>query len=197
MVWMPEQLSGNPKLTELLVKVLEYWRRQQGILTRRSYSRQITVTAIDLALCLVTSVHIVRHAPSRRQLAQRGLPMMLHEVVLVSSVSVGDATVAVSAVAAAALALACASALWTRLWTKRVWSAAAFVRRHKGACACSCDGYFLDWCWCLAGRQQNLRHGQRRLQARVVISLGAAAKTLGPLYGHPPAPWRRSQMPSV
>lgn len=125
MVWMNEQLSCNPKLTELLVKVLEYWRRQQGILTRRSYSRQITVTSIDLALCLVTSVHLVRHAPSRRQLAQRGLPMMLHEVVVVCSVSVCVTAAAASAVAAAALALACASALWTRVWTTRVLSAAA------------------------------------------------------------------------
>jgi hypothetical protein len=75
-----EQLSSKAELPDLLVKVFEYWRRQQGILTRRSHSTQLMITPMDLALCLVTAVQLVRHAAARRQLTQRGLPSMLHEV---------------------------------------------------------------------------------------------------------------------
>jgi len=75
-----QALSSKAELPDLLVKVFEYWRRQQGILTRRSHSTQLMITPIDLALCLVTTVQLVRHAAARRQLTLRGLPSMLHEV---------------------------------------------------------------------------------------------------------------------
>ena len=69
----------------MLIKVLEYWRRQQGVVTRRSQSTQISITEMDLALCLVTTVQLARHAAVRRQLAHRGLAALLNEVLLLLS----------------------------------------------------------------------------------------------------------------
>ena len=75
-------------MLDVVVKVLEYWRRQQGVVTRRSRSTQIYITEMDLALCLVTSVQLARHAAMRRKLAagagaSRSLATLLHEVSLV------------------------------------------------------------------------------------------------------------------
>ena len=72
--------------------MLEYWRRQQGVVTRRSRSTQIYITEMDLALCLVTSVQLARHGAMRRKLAAgasdrygapRSFASLLHEVSLV------------------------------------------------------------------------------------------------------------------
>merc|ERR1719253_398088 len=38
-------LSGNDQLLDLLLKVLENWRRQQGVVTRRSQSTQISIAS--------------------------------------------------------------------------------------------------------------------------------------------------------
>ena len=73
-------------MLDVVVKVLEYWRRQQGVVTRRSRSTQIYITEMDLALCLVTSVQLARHAAMRRKLAagaSRSFATLLHEVSLV------------------------------------------------------------------------------------------------------------------
>jgi len=75
-----EQLASNDELLDLLVKVLEYWRRQQGVITRRSQSTQINITEMDLALCIVTIAQLARHSTVRRQLAQRSVANLLNEV---------------------------------------------------------------------------------------------------------------------
>jgi hypothetical protein len=75
-----EQLSAHEDLLDLLIKVLEYWRRQLGVVTRRSQRSQISITEMDLALCIVTTVQLARVKAMRRKMVQRGLANLLHEV---------------------------------------------------------------------------------------------------------------------
>ena len=60
--------------------MLEYWRRQQGVVTRRSQSTQISIAELDLALCVVTTIQLATLAEVRRQLAPRGFADLLFEV---------------------------------------------------------------------------------------------------------------------
>jgi|LauGreDrversion2_3_1035106.scaffolds.fasta_scaffold230968_2 hypothetical protein len=76
------QLSSNDELLDLLVKVLEFWRKKQGVVTRRRHVTQMNISPVDLALCIVTTVQLARHAIVRRKLAQRAIAVLLNEVAL-------------------------------------------------------------------------------------------------------------------
>ena len=79
---MRTQLSSKDELLDLLVKVLEFWRKKQGVVTRRWHVTQISISPDVLALCVVTTVQLARHAIVRRKLAQRAMAVLLNEVAL-------------------------------------------------------------------------------------------------------------------
>ncbi len=76
------QLSSHDELLDLLAKVLEFWRKKQGVMTRRWHVTQISITPDVLALCIVTTVQLARHAMVRRKLAERGMHVLLIQVAL-------------------------------------------------------------------------------------------------------------------